>query len=60
MSYNWNWWIFFEPSLDGTNTYLMTLIWGACWTVATRMARAAPPRRDISGIAARAASAEPK
>lgn len=37
MSYNWNWWIFFEPSLDGTNTYLMTLIWGACWTVATAL-----------------------
>ncbi|MFC5386657.1 amino acid ABC transporter permease [Aquamicrobium segne] len=35
MSYNWNWWIFFEPSLDGRNTYLATLLWGACWTIAT-------------------------
>ncbi|MCU1718210.1 amino acid ABC transporter permease [Pseudomonas sp. 5P_3.1_Bac2] len=37
MNYNWNWWIFFEPSLDGTHTYLMTLIWGAGWTVATAL-----------------------
>jgi glutamate/aspartate transport system permease protein len=35
MSYNWNWWIFFEPSLDGTHTYLTTLLWGAGWTLAT-------------------------
>lgn len=35
MSYNWNWWIFFEPSLDGAHTYLTTLLWGAGWTVAT-------------------------
>jgi glutamate/aspartate transport system permease protein len=35
MSYNWNWWIFFEPSLDGNNTYLATLLWGAGWTIAT-------------------------
>jgi glutamate/aspartate transport system permease protein len=37
MTYNWNWWIFFEPSLDGTNTYLMTLLWGAIWTIATAL-----------------------
>lgn len=35
MHYNWNWWILFEPSLDGTNTYLTTLLWGAGWTIAT-------------------------
>lgn len=35
MNYHWNWWIFFEPSLDGTNTYLTTLFWGLGWTAAT-------------------------
>lgn len=35
MHYNWNWWIFFEPSLDGRHTYLTTLFWGLGWTVAT-------------------------
>lgn len=35
MNYNWNWLVFFEPSLDGTSTYLTTLLWGAGWTVAT-------------------------
>jgi glutamate/aspartate transport system permease protein len=35
MNYNWNWWIFFEPSLDGTNTYLTTLFWGLGWTIAS-------------------------
>ncbi|MBD1551173.1 amino acid ABC transporter permease [Pseudomonas typographi] len=38
MSYNWNWSIFFEPSLDGTHTYLTTLLWGAGWTLATAFA----------------------
>ncbi|MEQ7917695.1 amino acid ABC transporter permease [Xanthomonas sp. WHRI 1810A] len=37
MNYNWNWWVFFEPSMDGTHTYLETLIWGAGWTVATAL-----------------------
>jgi glutamate/aspartate transport system permease protein len=37
MNYNWNWWILFEPSLDGTNTYLATLIWGAAWTITTSL-----------------------
>jgi len=37
MSYNWNWLIFFEPSLDGTHTYLETLVWGAGWTIATAL-----------------------
>ncbi|NTI26466.1 amino acid ABC transporter permease [Rhizobium rhizogenes] len=37
MNYNWNWWIFFEPSLDGTNTYLTTLFWGLGWTIATAL-----------------------
>jgi glutamate/aspartate transport system permease protein len=37
MSYNWNWWIFFEPSLDGIHTYLTTLVGGAGWTLATAL-----------------------
>lgn len=37
MNYNWNWWIFFEPSLDGVHTYLETLIWGLGWTIATAL-----------------------
>ncbi|OCR22069.1 hypothetical protein AFK24_26130 [Pseudomonas syringae] len=37
MGYNWNGLIFFEPSLDGTHTYLETLIWGANWTIATTL-----------------------
>lgn len=35
MRYNWNWWIFFEPSLDGTTSWAATLLWGLGWTVAT-------------------------
>jgi glutamate/aspartate transport system permease protein len=35
MSYHWNWWIFFEPSLDGTHTYLETMLWGLGWTIVT-------------------------
>ena len=38
MSYHWNWWIFFEPSPDGTHTYLDTLLWGLCWTIVTALA----------------------
>jgi len=38
MSYHWNWWIFFEPSLDGTHTYLETLLWGLGWTIVTSLA----------------------
>jgi glutamate/aspartate transport system permease protein len=37
MNYNWNWWILFEPSLDGVNTYLTTLLWGAAWTTTTSL-----------------------
>lgn len=35
MNYNWNWWILFEPSLDGRSVWLETLFWGLGWTVAT-------------------------
>ncbi|KIZ41971.1 MULTISPECIES: amino acid ABC transporter permease [Rhodopseudomonas] len=38
MSYHWNWWIFFEPSLDGTHTWLETMFWGLGWTIATSVA----------------------
>lgn len=33
MSYNWNWSVFFDPSPDGTGTYLYTLIRGVYWTL---------------------------
>jgi glutamate/aspartate transport system permease protein len=35
MNYNWNWAIFFETSPDGVHTYLMTLVLGTGWTLAT-------------------------
>jgi len=33
MNYHWNWSIFFDPSPDGTGTYLHTLIRGLYWTL---------------------------
>lgn len=35
MNYNWNWGIFFEPSLDGQGTYLDMLLAGLQWTLIT-------------------------
>jgi glutamate/aspartate transport system permease protein len=37
MDYNWNWGIFFEPSPDGSGTYLDTLVMGLRWTLATAL-----------------------
>lgn len=37
MHYNWNWNIFFEPSLDGSGTYLNTLVMGLRWTITTAL-----------------------
>jgi len=34
MNYNWHWQIFWEPSPDGSGTYLYTLIRGLYWTLA--------------------------
>ncbi|MCB5362615.1 amino acid ABC transporter permease [Pusillimonas sp. CC-YST705] len=38
MDYNWNWKIFFEPSPDGSGTYLYTLIRGLYWTLGVSVA----------------------
>lgn len=38
MNYNWNWGILFEPSLDGTSSWLQTLFWGLGWTLSTAFA----------------------
>ena len=35
MNYNWDWKIFFQISPDGQGTYLMTLLYGLRWTIAT-------------------------
>jgi len=35
MNYNWNWGIFWEPSPEGTGTYLDMLLSGLQWTLAT-------------------------
>ena len=35
MNYNWNWGIFFDVSADGRDTWLMTLVHGLGWTLAT-------------------------
>ena len=35
MNYNWNWGIFFEPSPEGTGTYLDMLLSGLRWTIVT-------------------------
>lgn len=37
MNYHWNWGIFFEPSPDGSGTYLYTLYLGLRWTLATAL-----------------------
>jgi len=37
MNYNWNWGIFFEPSPDGTGTYLDMLLSGVRWTLLTAL-----------------------
>lgn len=38
MNYNWNWMVFWDPSPDGTGTYLYTLIRGVYWTLGTSVA----------------------
>ncbi len=38
MNYHWNWHIFWEPSPDGTGTYLDMLLSGLGWTLATALA----------------------
>ena len=35
MNYNWHWRIFWEMSADGKNTWMMTIIHGLGWTLAT-------------------------
>lgn len=35
MTYNWNWSILFDPSLDGVHSWLETLFWGLGWTIVT-------------------------
>src|SRR5258706_10841514 len=35
MSYNWNWLIFWQPSPEGTGTYLDMLLSGLVWTLVT-------------------------
>jgi len=35
MNYNWNWGIFWQPSPEGTGTYLDMLLSGLQWTLAT-------------------------
>jgi glutamate/aspartate transport system permease protein len=35
MNYNWNWGIFWELSADAKNTWMMTLVHGLGWTLAT-------------------------
>ena len=37
MNYNWNWGIFFEPSPEGTGTYLDMLLSGLRWTIVTAL-----------------------
>jgi len=37
MNYNWNWPILMETSVDGTGTYLDSLLWGLWWTVGTSL-----------------------
>ena len=37
MNYNWNWSIFFEPSPEGTGTYLDMLLIGLRWTLLTAL-----------------------
>lgn len=35
MNYNWNWGIFWEPSPEGTGTYMTMLLSGLRWTIVT-------------------------
>ena len=35
MNYNWNWRIFWEPSADGKGTWMLTIIHGLGWSIAT-------------------------
>jgi glutamate/aspartate transport system permease protein len=37
VNYNWNWGIFFEPSPEGTGTYLDMLLSGLRWTLVTAL-----------------------
>jgi glutamate/aspartate transport system permease protein len=37
MNYHWNWGIFFEPSPDGSGSYLYTLFLGLRWTLTTAL-----------------------
>jgi glutamate/aspartate transport system permease protein len=37
VNYNWNWGIFFEPSPEGTGTYLDMLLSGLRWTIVTAL-----------------------
>ena len=37
MNYNWDWGIFFRISPDGQDTYLLTLLHGLGWTLATAL-----------------------
>ncbi len=37
MNYNWNWGIFFQPSPEGTGTYLDMLLLGLRWTIVTAL-----------------------
>src|SRR6185437_6621690 len=40
MNYNWNWRIFWDVSADGRNTWMMTLVHGLGWTLATSLCAA--------------------
>ena len=40
MKYNWNWGILWQESLDGRNTWIMTLIHGLGWTLLTALCAA--------------------
>ena len=35
--YHWNWGIFFQPSPEGTGTYLDMLLMGLRWTIVTAL-----------------------
>ena len=37
MKYNWNWGILFQPSADGHNTWIVTLMHGLGWTLVTAL-----------------------
>ena len=52
MNYHWNWHVFFEPSPNGTGTYLDMLLSGLMVTIVTALAACIAP-------ALRAASIDP-